>query len=35
MQKIACQELPNNATNRQIKLFIMKVKLHNSLLQAW
>ncbi len=27
MQKIVCQELPNNATNNQIKLFIMKSKI--------
>lgn len=27
MKKIVCQELPNNATNHQIKLFIMKSKI--------
>ncbi len=32
MQKIVCQELPNNATNRQIKLFIMKSKIAQFLI---
>ena len=31
-QKIVCQELPNNATNHQIKLFIMKSKIAQFLI---
>ncbi len=32
MQKIVCQELPNHATNHQIKLFIMKSKIAQFLI---